>query len=88
MDKEAEWCERYEKLVNRVNEAFPRPDFENWSLCEELILSTESACEKIIRFKIETENARVLLTLTATYLIKIILLVYQQSLVISNKVRG
>lgn len=36
------WFERAEKVVNRVNTAFPNPEFENWGLCEELPLSEQS----------------------------------------------
>jgi len=34
MDKEIAWHERAEKVVNRVNNVFPNPDFENWGLCD------------------------------------------------------
>ena len=38
MNRKTLWFERAEKVVNRVNAAFPNPnpEFENWGLCEEL----------------------------------------------------
>ena len=61
MDREATWRERAERVVNRVNDAFPRPEFKNWGLCEELILSATATSEQISIFDIETENAARLL---------------------------
>ena len=67
-DKEKSWQERAERVVNLVNKAFPEPEFENWGLCEELILDATVAYEKIIEFKIETEVSAFLLNKTALYL--------------------
>ncbi len=68
MVRETTWHERAEKIVNRICKAFPAPEFENWDLCEELILSSIAACEQISKFGIETENAAQLLNQTAYYL--------------------
>ncbi len=68
MDRKIKWHKRAENIVNRVNTAFPSPDFENWGLCEELILNAISTYEQIIRFKIETEIAVLLLDKAAFYL--------------------
>ena len=38
MNRKTLWFERAEKVVNRVNAAFPNTEFENWGLCEELLL--------------------------------------------------
>jgi hypothetical protein len=50
------WSERAEKVINRVNAAFPNPDhFENWTICEEL-LSATAAYQQINPFQIKTDN--------------------------------
>ena len=33
MNRKTSWFERAENVVNRVNIAFPNPEFENWGLC-------------------------------------------------------
>jgi len=68
MDREDRWRKRVERVVNRVNQAFPNPDFENWELCEELLLSVIATYEKILQFDIKTEIATLLLDKTAFYL--------------------
>ena len=68
MDKKIAWLNRAEKLINRVHNAFPSPEFENWELCEELKLSAVAACEQIQQFSITSENAALLLNQTAYYL--------------------
>jgi hypothetical protein len=39
MYKKTSWHNRAEKVINRVNAAFPNPEFENWGLCKELLNS-------------------------------------------------
>ncbi|MCX7096359.1 MAG: tetratricopeptide repeat protein [Methylococcales bacterium] len=70
-DKEKSWRERAERVVNRVNDAFPEPRFQNWELCEELLLTAMAVYNQIEKFNIKTEIAALLLHKTAYYLNKI-----------------
>ncbi|MCX7096357.1 MAG: hypothetical protein NTV43_00445 [Methylococcales bacterium] len=65
MDRKTSWHNRAENLINRVHNAFPSPEFENWELCEELLLSATAACVQIQQFTITSENAALLLNQTA-----------------------
>ena len=89
----ASWQQRSVKVVNRVCKNFPKPDFENWSVCEELLLSALATCEKIDEFSIETKNAGLLLSQTAYYLqdkgkYEQVEILYLNSLAISEKIFG
>jgi tetratricopeptide (TPR) repeat protein len=68
MDRESRWRERAVAVVDRVNTVFPNPEFENWNLCEELVLSAASLSKQIIELAIETQNAALLLNQVASYL--------------------
>jgi len=68
MDRKITWGERAKNVVNRMHNAFPQAEFENWGLCEEFILCATAICEQISQFEIETENAAMLLHETAYYL--------------------
>lgn len=67
MDDGDKWRKRAEKVIDRVCDAFPEVEFENWGLCEELLLSATAACEQIQQFSIANENAASLLHQTAYY---------------------
>ncbi|MEQ1546984.1 tetratricopeptide repeat protein [Methyloglobulus sp.] len=49
IDKEESWRIRAEKNIDRINNAFPNPEFENWVLCEKLILNAIALSESCIR---------------------------------------
>ena len=68
-DRKKTWQSRTSKIIARVNNVFPEPDeFENWSLCETLLLDASAACKQVDKFRIETRVAAILLNKTATYL--------------------
>ena len=90
MDRENGWQERAEKVINRIDSVFPNPEFENWYLCEEIMLSAIFACETVIKFGIETKKSTSLLNKTALYLhikanYQSALPLYQQALKIEEK---
>ena len=93
MDRQLTWHSRAEKIINRVHSVFPRPEFENWELCEELKLSAVAACEQIQQFSIANENATLLLNQTAYYLQEKAqyaeaLPLYQHALTVCQQIHG
>lgn len=94
MDRKTSWRKRAEKMVNQVCAAFPSPDqFENWRLCDELILSAKAICEKVSEFAVETEDSAFLLNETAYFLKETsdyssAFSFYEQSLEIRQKIFG
>ncbi len=70
MNVDVAWLNRTERVACRVNKAFPNPEFDNWALCEELVLSALAICQQVDQFAIETADSAVLMNKSANYLRK------------------
>ena len=95
MNRETSWHERSEKVINRVNAAFPNPElFENWTICEELLLSATAAYQQINQFQIKTDHAVHIINKTSAYfhIVKAdypeALTLYQTALAINEQLYG
>ena len=84
------WAER---VVLALSQAFPSPEYKNWSQCDRLLPHAETAANLVERYKLKSQAAGRLLNGTAYYLFERARYVeagplFQRSLTIREKVLG